>query len=181
LRSLEELEDKDLLGVITSYIREMSWEIVSHDNPALRSVVYLKRTGKGPEPLFFANFDWEGEDAASDGEPRLFLLGETKDYGTSPAKMGLVSSEAQVGDCVCQVLAFEQALVVRHVMTFCEYSTHGLGIIGTAGLAENRFKARARMEADLKGASKFDIAHFDFILERVNLLIDVEMVHQLLN
>jgi hypothetical protein len=185
LRSLEGLEDEDL-GIITSYNRNMSWEIGPGD-PAFKSIIYLKRSGRDSgliEPIFSANFDWEGDDTDSQGEPRLFLLGDANDYKTSPANMGLVSPEAQFGDCVCQVLGFKQAFVVRHLTRVDgKYLTHGLRIVGTAGLAENRFKAQIRREANLEGSSKFDNAHFDFIsdTETVDLVIDVSMVYQLLN
>jgi hypothetical protein len=185
LRSLEGLEDEDL-RIITSYHRNMSWEIGPGD-PAFKSIIYLKHSGRDnglAEPIFYTNFVWEGGDTDSQGEPTLFLLGETNDYKTSPANMGLVSPETQVGDCVCQVLGFKQAFVVRHLTRIDgKYLTHGLRIVGTAGLAENRFKAQIRREAGLEGASKFDNAHFDFIsdTETVDLVIDVSMVYQLLN
>jgi hypothetical protein len=83
---LEELEDEDL-RIITSYKHGMSW-VIDFGDPALQSMVYLKRIGSACA-LFDANFAWEGEHADSNGEPRLFLLGQTKDYDTCQPKWDL--------------------------------------------------------------------------------------------
>lgn len=108
-------------------------------------------------------------------EPRLFLLSGTKEIDPdSSGKMGIAPPEAQEGDYVCQVQGIAKALIIR--------KRTGLRIIGTAGMAENKFLARARRDSALLG-SKFGIAQFDSIHpdDRLDLFLDVATAYELLN
>ncbi|KAH7319034.1 heterokaryon incompatibility protein-domain-containing protein [Rhexocercosporidium sp. MPI-PUGE-AT-0058] len=163
LEVLENIKEQEL-EAIASYDRVIAWEPV--DIP--RSLVIREEEPKKSDPAI-------SEKSPSTPEPRLFLLSGTKEVDPSASgKMGLAPPETQEGDFVCQVQGITKAVIVRKRI--------GLGIVGTAVVAENKFLARARRDSQRQyytfGTAQFDLINTD---DRIDLSLDIATAYDLLN
>ena len=109
--------------------------------------------------------------------PRLFLLGGVRDLGSkSNGQLGLAPDNAAVGDYIFLIDGIEKAIIVRQV-------DGGVKVVGTGGLAENRFVARAATNGGMRKAKMFGTADIKSIhkTNRLDLFVDLATVYQLIN